>query len=45
MTDPRGRGGALVPLSTVNQHKPGEGRIVDLEGQAAADLASFRAPS
>ena len=27
MTDPRGRGGALVPLSTVNQFKPGEGRI------------------
>jgi Family of unknown function (DUF6152) len=27
MTDPRGRGGALVPLSTVNQYKPGEGRI------------------
>jgi hypothetical protein len=27
MTDPRGRGGALVPLSTVEQFKPGEGRI------------------
>jgi hypothetical protein len=27
MTDPRGRGGALVPLSTVGQFKPGEGRI------------------
>lgn len=27
MTDPRGRGGALVPLSTVGQYKPGEGRI------------------
>jgi hypothetical protein len=27
MTDPRGRRGALVPLSTVNQFKPGEGRI------------------
>jgi hypothetical protein len=27
MTDPRGRRGALVPLSTVNQYKPGEGRI------------------
>jgi hypothetical protein len=27
MTDPRGRGGALVPLSTVSQFKPGEGRI------------------
>jgi hypothetical protein len=27
MTDPRGRGGALVPLSTVERYKPGEGRI------------------
>jgi hypothetical protein len=27
MTDPRGRGGALVPLSTVGKFKPGEGRI------------------
>jgi hypothetical protein len=27
MTDPRGRGGALVPLSTVDKYKPGEGRI------------------
>jgi hypothetical protein len=27
MTDPRGRGGALVPLSTVAKYKPGEGRI------------------
>ena len=27
MTDPRGRGGALVPLSTVSNFKPGEGRI------------------
>jgi hypothetical protein len=27
MTDPRGRGGALVPLSTVEKYKPGEGRI------------------
>ena len=27
MTDPRGRGGALVPLSTAGQYKPGEGRI------------------
>jgi Family of unknown function (DUF6152) len=33
MTDPRGRGGALVPLSTVNQFKPGEGRIGGLPGQ------------
>ena len=27
MTDPRGRGGALVRLSTVSRYKPGEGRI------------------
>jgi hypothetical protein len=27
MTDPRGRRGALVPLSTVGNFKPGEGRI------------------
>jgi hypothetical protein len=27
MTDPRGRGGALVPLTTVGNYKPGEGRI------------------
>jgi len=33
MTDPRGRGGALVPLSTVNQYKPGEGRIGPLPGR------------
>jgi hypothetical protein len=33
MTDPRGRGGALVPLSTVGQFKPGEGRIGGLPGQ------------
>jgi hypothetical protein len=29
MTDPTGRGGALVPLSTVNQYKAGEGAIGD----------------
>jgi hypothetical protein len=27
MTDPRGRRGALVPVTTVGQYKPGEGRI------------------
>jgi hypothetical protein len=27
MTDPRGRRGALVPLSTAKQYQPGEGRI------------------
>ena len=35
MTDPRGRGGALVPLSTAKQYKPGEGRIGPLPGQGA----------
>jgi len=29
MTDPEGRRGALVPLSTVEQFEPGEGRIGD----------------
>jgi hypothetical protein len=29
MTDPTGRGGALVPLSTVGQYRPGEGTIGD----------------
>jgi hypothetical protein len=29
MTDPTGRGGALVPLSTVDQYRPGEGTIGD----------------
>jgi hypothetical protein len=29
MTDPEGRGGALVPLSTVNRYEPGEGSIGD----------------
>ena len=29
MTDPTGRGGALVPLSTVDQYRPGEGAIGD----------------
>ena len=32
MTDPRGRGGALVPLSTVDKYKPGEGRIGGARG-------------
>lgn len=32
MTDPRGRGGALVPLSTVSKYKPGEGRIGGFPG-------------
>ncbi len=29
MTDPTGRGGALVPLSTIGQYRPGEGSIGD----------------
>jgi hypothetical protein len=29
MTDPTGRGGALVPLSSAGQYKPGEGAIGD----------------
>jgi hypothetical protein len=29
MTDPTGRGGALVPLSAVDQYRPGEGAIGD----------------
>ena len=32
MTDPRGRGGALVPLSTVDDFEPGEGRIGGFPG-------------
>src|SRR5690606_32568236 len=29
MTDPEGRGGALVPLSSVDEYEPGEGSIGD----------------
>ncbi len=36
MTDPRGRGGALVPLSQVDQFKPGEGRIGGGRGRGGA---------
>jgi hypothetical protein len=35
MTDPRGRRGALVPLSRVDQFKPGEGRIGGPRGTGA----------
>ena len=35
MTDPRGRRGALVPLSRVDQFKPGEGRIGGPRGAGA----------
>jgi hypothetical protein len=34
MTDPRGRRGALVPLSTVSKFAPGEGRIGGAPGAA-----------
>lgn len=45
MTDPEGRGGALVLLSTVDQFEPGEGRIGDptLPGQGGARQYSTRA--
>jgi hypothetical protein len=44
MTDPEGRGGALVLLSTVDQFEPGEGRIGDptLPGQGGARQYSTR---
>jgi hypothetical protein len=44
MTDPEGRGGALVLLSTVDQFEPGEGRIGDptLAGQGGARQYSTR---
>jgi hypothetical protein len=42
MTDPRGRGGALVPLSTVNQFKPGEGRIGGPPGTARGGPQRYR---
>jgi len=44
MTDPEGRGGALVLLSTVNQFEPGEGSIGDptLPGQGGARQYSTR---
>ena len=38
MTDPTGRGGALVPLSTVGQYRPGEGTI----GEVAAQILRLR---
>lgn len=44
MTDPEGRGGALVLLSTVDLFEPGEGRIGDptLPGQGGARQYSTR---
>ena len=45
MTDPRGRRGALVPLSRVDEFKPGEGRIGDPAEQARADRGATAAPN
>ena len=42
MTDPRGRRGALVPLSTVAQYKPGEGRIGGPPGAGRAGPQRYR---
>jgi hypothetical protein len=41
MTDPRGRGGALVPLSRVGEFKPGEGRIGGPAGARGAGPRRF----
>ncbi|HMB74044.1 MAG TPA: DUF6152 family protein [Gammaproteobacteria bacterium] len=45
MTDPEGRGGALVPLSTVDQYEPGAGSIGDptQAGRGGARQYSTRA--
>jgi hypothetical protein len=44
MTDPEGRGGALVPLSTVDRYEPGQGSIGDptQAGQGGARQYSTR---
>ena len=42
MTDPRGRGGALVPLSTVDQYEPGEGQIGDPTRAGAGGARPYR---
>ncbi len=41
MTDPRGRGGALVPLSRVGEFKPGAGRIGGPPGARGAGPRRF----
>jgi len=41
MTDPRGRGGALVPLSRIGEFKPGEGRIGGPPGARGAGPLQF----
>ncbi|MGD8340792.1 MAG: DUF6152 family protein [Gammaproteobacteria bacterium] len=42
MTDPRGRGGALVPLSTVDQFEPGEGSIGDPTAAGQGGARQYR---
>ena len=45
MTDPRGRGGALVPLSTVDQFEPGEGSIGDPTAAGQVGARQYRTRS
>lgn len=45
MTDPRGRGGALVPLSTVDQFEPGEGSIGDPTAAGQGGARQYRTRS
>src|SRR5690606_17111907 len=42
MTDPQGRGGALVPLSTVDRYAPGEGTIGDPARPGASGSLPYR---
>jgi hypothetical protein len=42
MTDPRGRGGALVPLSRVDEFEPGEGSIGDPTQAGAGGARQYR---
>jgi hypothetical protein len=42
MTDPEGRGGALVPLSTVEQFRPGEGSIGDPTAAGQGGVRQYR---
>lgn len=42
MTDPRGRGGALVPVGSVDQYEPGEGRIGDPTRAGAGGARQYR---
>jgi hypothetical protein len=45
MTDPSGRGGALVPLSTVDQFEPGEGSIGDPTAAGQGGARQYRTRS